>query len=103
MNDIYTDLKQFFSKIDNVVVNDGKGAQGIKYAGKMFAMFYKGDLSLKFSPKNVSELIESGQGLPLDPGTGTPMKDRILIPASKSKSWINLTKKSLEHVSKKII
>jgi len=101
MNDIYAEIKQFFSQINSVVVNDGKGAQGIKYAGKIFAMFYKGDLTLKFSPERVIELVESGQGLPHDPGTGKPMKDRILIPASQSETWIKLTEESLGYVSKK--
>ena len=100
MKDIYLDLKQFFSKKENVVVNDGKGAQGIKYAGKMFAMFYKGDLTLKFSPERVTELIKSNQAKPHEPGTGKPMKDRVLIPASQSTDWIKLTEESLEYVSK---
>ncbi len=100
MNDIYDSLKKLFTQIDNVVVNHGKGAQGIKYAGKMFAMFYKGELTLKFSPKRVSELIKSGKGNPHDPGTGKPMKDRVLIPDSKCDTWIYLTKKTLEFVSK---
>ncbi len=100
MKDIYAELKQFFDQIDTVVVNKGKGAQGIKYDGKMFAMFYKGDLTLQFSPERVTELINSGAGNPHDPGTGKPMKNRILVPASKSKAWITLTKESLEYVSK---
>lgn len=99
MDDVYVELKQFFDKISTAEVNQGKGAQGIKYTGKMFAMFYKGDLTLKFSPERVSQLIETGEGLPHDPGTGKPMKDRILIPASKSESWITLTQESLEYVS----
>ena len=101
MNDIYAELKKYFSQIDSVVVNAGRGAQGIKYAGKMFAMFYKGDLTLKFSPVRVAELIESGLGMPHDPGTGTPMKDRVLIPASRDDRWVELTKESLAYVSKK--
>jgi len=101
MKDIYAGLKQYFVNIDSVVVNEGKGAQGIKYAGKMFAMFYKGDLLLKFNPERITELIESGEGLPYDPGTGKAMKDRILIPGIKSNTWLKLTKESLEYVSKK--
>ena len=101
MEDVYAELKQYFSQVDNVVVNAGKGAQGIKYAGKMFAMFYKGDLTLKFSPAQVTELIEKGRGLPHDPGTGKPMKDRILIPADRRDTWIELTRESLAYVSKK--
>ena len=98
MNYIYTDLKGYFSKINNVIVNEGKGAQGIKFNGKMFAMFHKGDLLLKYSPERVQELVKSGHGVLHDPGTGKPMKDRILIPASKSNSWIGLASESLEYV-----
>lgn len=99
MSDNYDKIKAHFKAVDNVVVNDGRGAQGIKYNGKMFAMFYKGDLTLKFSPERVNELIESGEALPHDPGTGKPMKDRVLIPAEKSDTWIALTEESLVYVS----
>ena len=39
---MYQEIKEHFSKSSEVVVNVGKGAQGIKYKGKMFAMFSKG-------------------------------------------------------------
>ena len=100
MSEVYEELKAYFSEVEDVVVNTGKGAQGIKYKGKMFAMFYKGDLTLKFSPDRVAELIDSGQALPHDPGTGNPMKDRVLIPASKKETWIGLTEASLAYVRK---
>ena len=100
MEDVYADLKQYFRQVDTVTVCDGKGAQGIKYAGKMFAMFYKGDLVLKLDPQRVSELIKSGKAIAHDPGTGKPMKNRVLVPASKSKTWIGMTKESLEYAGK---
>lgn len=31
----------------------------------------------------IKKLVESGKGFPFDPGTGKPMKDRVLIPQSK--------------------
>tara|TARA_Y100000588_G_scaffold127420_1_gene139647 strand:- start:245 stop:550 length:306 start_codon:yes stop_codon:yes gene_type:complete len=101
MQDVYAKIKEHFDKVEKADVNSGKGAQGIKYNGKMFAMFYKGDLTLKFSPQRVLELIESEKGLPHDPGTGKPMKDRVLIPASKQDTWIELTQESLDYVSGK--
>ena len=101
MEDVYFTIKQHFNRVENVEVNDGKGAQGIKHSGKMFAMFYKGNLTLKFSPERVLQLIKSSQALPHDPGTGKPMKDRVLVPSSKINSWIDLTQESLEYVSKK--
>ena len=98
MRDIYDELKNHFRNNSNVVIAEGKGAQGLKHNGKMFAMFYKGDLTVKLDPENVTKLIENGQGLPHDPGTGEPMKDRILVPASKKDKWIDMCELSLHDV-----
>ncbi|MEM7182487.1 MAG: hypothetical protein AAF518_16350 [Spirochaetota bacterium] len=98
MQDIYTEVKQYFQKVQEVEVNSGKGAQGIKYNKKMFAMFYKGELTVKLSPKRVTELIASGDGLPHDPGTGKAMKDRVLIPQKNKKLWIQYCKESLQYM-----
>ncbi len=98
MRDIYDELKDHFRNNSNVVIAEGKGAQGLKYNGKMFAMFYKGDLTVKLKPENAKKLIENGKGLPHDPGTGKPMKDRILVPASKLDQWIYMCELSLKDV-----
>ena len=98
MRDIYNQLKNHFRNNPNVVIAEGKGAQGLKHNGKMFAMFYKGDLTIKLKPDNVIKLIENGEGLPHDPGTGKPMKDRILLPASKKDKWIDMCELSLHDV-----
>ena len=98
MREIYDELKEHFRNNPKVVIADGKGAQGLKYNGKMFAMFYKGDLIIKLKPENVKKLIENSEGLPHDPGTGKPMKDRILVPASKKGKWINMCELSLHDV-----
>jgi hypothetical protein len=98
MRDIYDELKDHFRNNPNVVIAERKGAQGLKHNGKMFAMFYKGDLTIKLKPENVKKLIENGEGLPHDPGTGKPMKDRILVPASKKDQWIDLCELSLRDV-----
>ncbi len=96
--EIYQELKEHFANDDKVVVSSGKGAQGIKYNKKMFIMFYKGDLVIKLSPTRVQQLINSGKGMPFDPGTGKPMKDRILIPKAKKNFWITLSEESKDFV-----
>ena len=63
-----TKLQVQESKDNQVVVNSGKGAQGIKHNKKMFIMFNKGDLLIKLSPERVKELILSGDGISYDPG-----------------------------------
>jgi len=92
--DVYEELKEYFMNDVEVVVNSGKGAQGIKYNKKMFIMFHKGDLLIKLSPGMIQELIASGNGQAFDPGTGKVMKDRILIPHSKKDLWISLCEES---------
>ncbi|MBT7788255.1 MAG: hypothetical protein HN757_05185 [Calditrichaeota bacterium] len=94
MSDPYAEIKEHFSGVEEVIVNSGRGAQGMKVSTKMFAMFYKGDLVLNMPPDRVAELIAAGEGLPFDPGTGKFMKNRILIPAKMKNSWITLSEES---------
>lgn len=101
MNDVYAKLKAHFANDPDVAVTGGKGAQGIKFGKKMFAMFYKGELTVQLSPERVQELIQSGKALPHDPGTGTPMKDRVLVPAAKKASWVKLCEESKRYVMSK--
>ena len=90
MTDPYASVKAHFEQVAGVTVNAGRGAQGIKKGKKMFAMFFKGDLLLTLPPERVEALIAAGRGLPYDPGTGKVMKNRLLIPAAKKRSWIKL-------------
>lgn len=99
MQDPFTEVKEHFSQVDRVTVNAGKGAQGMKYGGKMFVMFFKGQLIVQLPPARVNELIASGEGLPHDPGTGKPMKNRLIIPDTEKEKWIAFCEESLRHVS----
>ncbi len=90
MTDPYASVKAHFEDVAGVTVNAGRGAQGLKVGKKMFAMFFKGDLLLKMPPARVEALVSSGKGLPYDPGTGKVMKNCVLIPAARKRSWIRL-------------
>ena len=94
--DPYASLKAHFEKVPHVTVNTGRGAQGMKVGKKMFAMFYKGDLLLTLPPARCEELVAAGRALPYDPGTGKVMKNRVLIPASKKRSWKKLCEEAVE-------
>ncbi len=101
MSNVYDEVKAHFDAVDDVVVNAGRGAQGIKYGKKMFAMFYKGQLTVTLSPKRVQEVVASDEALPFDPGTGKPMKDRVLIPVEMKESWIAFCEESAEYLRNK--
>jgi hypothetical protein len=95
--DPYAAVRSHFADDTEVEVTSGKGAQGIKYNKKMFAMFYKGGLIIQLSPNRVTELIASGDVQPYDPGTGKPMKDRVLIPLEDQDKWIEFCIESKEY------
>lgn len=97
MSDVYAEVKAHFNDDPEVEVLKGRGAQGMKLGGKMFVMFMKGDLVVKLPEQRVKEVIEIGDGLPFDPGTGKPMKNRVLIPASKRDIWIKYCEESKQH------
>jgi hypothetical protein len=101
MDDPYAELKAHFAGVDDVTVNSGRGSQGIKLGKKMFAMFYKGDLLLRFPPERVGALIAAGKGSAFDPGTGTNMADRILVPQSQTADWISLSEESHAYAASK--
>lgn len=98
MDDPYAEVKAHFEDVPHAEVNRGKGSQGIKHNGKMFVMFLKGDLLVKLAPARVLELAERGVGERYDPGTGSFMKDRLLVRRDHSDSWIDICTESFEHV-----
>lgn len=93
-DDPYTELRARFADVAEVEVSAGRGAQGLKLGGKMFAMFYKGQLLVKLDPERVRAVIASGDGLPHDPGTGSPMRDRLLVPTSHRHLWVGYAEES---------
>jgi hypothetical protein len=99
VQDVYRTVKDHFADHEAVTVATGRGAQGLKYGKKMFVMFFKGDLLLKLPPQRVQALIAEGLGAPYDPGTGTPMEDRVLIGADHADSWIGLCEEALSYSS----
>lgn len=98
--DVYQSLKDHFSGDARVTVNAGKGAQGIKVKvrnkDKMIIMFSKGDLLLQMPPATSEELIRKGKGMPYNIGDGRRMKDRIVVPSSKKRSWKSLCERAIK-------
>ncbi|MEM9400925.1 MAG: hypothetical protein AAGA44_00415 [Pseudomonadota bacterium] len=101
--DIYQSLKDHFADDGRVTVNQGKGAQGIKIKvknkDKMIIMFSKGDLLLQMPPASVDELLSKGKGLPYEVSPGRVMKDRIVVPAAKKRSWKSLCERAIKESS----
>jgi hypothetical protein len=88
---MYEEIKDYFKNNSEVVVNVGKGAQGIKYKGKMFCMFTKDGLMLQFPPDKVQELVDEGVGEAV-----SYAKNRVVILEENKDKWIELAELSLQ-------
>ncbi|MEM1175920.1 MAG: hypothetical protein AAGI27_14005 [Pseudomonadota bacterium] len=102
--DVYKPLKEHFASDARVTVNEGKGAQGIKVRvknkDKMVIMFSKGDLLLQMPPPTIDELLGQGKGVPYEVSPGRVMKDRIVIPVAKKRSWKALCERAIVEAHK---
>lgn len=88
MADIYAEIKDHFDTVEGVMVNRGKGAQGMRIGKKMFAMFGGGELILYLPPSRVTEIIELGEGKPHVLTNGMTMKNQVIIPVELKDRWI---------------
>ena len=88
----WIDLKSHFLEQDEVQ----KQGESLKIRRKMFCMFSKVTFVVKLPKNRVSELLESKEGLPYDPGNGKIMKEWVIIPESTLEKWIALAQEGKE-------
>jgi hypothetical protein len=81
----WSKVKEHFLKMADVQ----KQGESLKTKKKMFAMLNKkGNYVLKLPKDRVSQLINSGEGQPYDPGNGKIMKEWVIIPLGRTEKWI---------------
>jgi hypothetical protein len=88
--DLWEKIKEHFLKIDEVQ----KQGEALKIRKKMFAMLSKGSFVVKLPKERVKELLDSNEGLPYDPGTGTYMKEWVIIPTEFSDKWTDFAEEA---------
>jgi len=94
-------LVEALSTLDGVTLGAGRrgfGADALCADGRIFAMQRHGGLVLKLPSKRVAELVASGDGIPFDAGKGTPMKEWVVLPATRAERaeapWLQLAKEA---------
>ena len=94
--EFWVKVKEHFLKQDGVM----KQGESLKIKKKMFAMFNKGRFIVKLPKERVAALLDSKEGQPYDPGTGTIMKEWIIIPEQHSDKWIDYTQEAKTYAEK---
>ncbi|MHA1121684.1 MAG: hypothetical protein ACTSUW_06085 [Candidatus Heimdallarchaeota archaeon] len=77
-------IKEKFLKMEDVQ----KQGESLKIKRKMFVFLNKENITVKLPKERVTELLESGEGLPYDPGNGKIMKEWVTIPLASLDKWI---------------
>lgn len=73
----------------------GFGRGALRYRGKIFAMFVRGQLVLKLPRGRVEELVGDGQGTRFDANKGTPMKEWFALDPDSDLAWSPLAREAL--------
>jgi hypothetical protein len=73
----------------------GFGRSAIRFNGKIFAMFVRGQLVLKLPEDRVDDLIATGHGRRFDANKGKPMREWLALNASSDLAWLPLAREAL--------
>jgi hypothetical protein len=85
-------IKEKFLKMEDVQ----KQGEALKIKKKMFVFLNKENITVKLPKERVTELLESGEGLPYDPGNGKIMKEWVTIPLASSDKWTTYAKEAMK-------
>ena len=95
----FEDLLSEFSDTDGVTLPHGGGGfgrSGLRYGGKIFAMFVRGDLVVKLPARRVDELVTAGHGRRFDANKGTPMREWFAAYPDCPLTWSALAREALD-------
>src|SRR5918996_1314569 len=73
-------------------------SQGLRIAGKIFAMLVNGELVVKLPRERVQDLSASGVGHAFDPGHGRVMMEWVSVPTGAWCRWPALVEEAREFV-----
>ena len=74
----------------------GFGRSAVRYEGKIFAMFVRGQLVLKLPEQRVSDLVAAGHGIPFDANKGVPYREWFSLAPDDNHDWLKLAAEALE-------
>jgi len=73
----------------------GFGRSAVRFNGKIFVMFVRGQLVLKLPEDRVDSLIASGHGIRFDANKGKPMREWLTLDAGSDLAWLPLAREAL--------
>jgi hypothetical protein len=94
----FEDLVGEFNDTDGVTPpqgGSGFGRSALRYHGKIFAMFVRGDLVVKLPRQRVDDLVGAGHGERFTANKGTPMREWFTVGPDCPQTWSALAAEAL--------
>jgi hypothetical protein len=94
----FEDLVGEFNDTDGVTLprgGSGFGRSALRYHGKIFAMFVRGDLVVKLPEERVAELVGAGHGEHFTANKGTAMREWFTVGPDCPVPWSSLAADAL--------
>jgi hypothetical protein len=98
----FENLVDTFNDVDGVTLPPGGGGFGrsaLRYKGKIFAMFVRGQLVVKLPAARVTELVRAGHGVHFDANKGIPMKEWFALAPEAELDWAQVTNEALTYAN----
>jgi hypothetical protein len=86
----------------DVTVGRALANMGLMTGGKLFAFIKDGALVLKLPAGRIDALIDGRGAERFERGQGTPMREWVVVPASASNEWPDLTREACDFVAGRI-
>jgi hypothetical protein len=96
-------LERFADLVDDLLTEPGVtppggggfGRSAVRWEGKIFVMFVRGQLVLKLPAQRVDDLVERGEGDRFDANKGVPMREWLSLDVASSEPWLPLAREAL--------
>jgi hypothetical protein len=83
----------------DVTIGRALASLGLMTGGKLFAFIKDGGLVLKLPAARIDQLIESHGAERFERGQGNPMREWVVMPASSSAEWPDLTREACDFLA----
>ncbi len=74
------------------------GNQGLRRAGKVFAMIVEGSLVVKLPRDHAEAVVAAGHATPFDPGHGRLMREWIAVSVDRPDDWAMLVAQAFRNL-----
>jgi hypothetical protein len=74
----------------------GFGRSALRFQGRIFAMYVRGELVLKLPAERVEGLVRAGEGVHFDANKGVPMREWLSLRPDSGLPWLPLATEALD-------